>query len=138
MRALEQAAETAAHWSERDYDALFAPEGPRRSALVAVDGDEVICGFAIARCADEEWEIENVVVAEACRRVGIGGSLTRELLRAAGENGASVVLLEVRESNVAARELYERAGFVIVGRRAEYYRDPPETALIMRRLVSVS
>ena len=37
MRELEQQSETAAHWAEREYDALFAPDAPKRLALIAGD-----------------------------------------------------------------------------------------------------
>ena len=131
MRALEAQAETAAHWNAREYDALFAPEAPRRIALVVAEGDEVR-GFVIARCGPDEWEIENVVVAPEHRRLGIGGELVREVLRAAQEAGAAAVLLEVRESNAAARQLYERLGFAEAGRRSGYYRVPVEDALLLR------
>ena len=36
IRKLEQETETAAHWGEREYDALFAAEAPQRIALVAI------------------------------------------------------------------------------------------------------
>jgi len=129
MRALELSSETAAHWSAREYDALFAPEAPPRIALVAAEGDE-LRGFIIARCG-WEWEIENVVVAREHRRRGIGSELVRELLRAAQKAGAAAVLLEVRESNVEARQLYERLEFTEVGRRPGYYCAPVEDALVL-------
>ena len=132
MRALEQQAETAAHWSEREYAALFSPDAPQRLALVAIADTPQICGFAIARWGPGEWEIENVVVAAEHRRQGIGRALVRKLLQAAGEGGAEVVLLEVRQSNTAARQLYEGLGFVEAGRRPDYYRDPVEDALLLR------
>ncbi len=131
IRSIEQQAGTAAHWSAREYDALFAPEAPRRIALVVAEGHEVR-GFVIARCGPEEWEIENVVVAPEHRRRGIGSDLVREILRAAQDAGAAAVLLEVRESNAAARQLYERLGFAEAGRRPGYYRVPFEDALLLR------
>lgn len=136
MRALEQQAETAAHWPEREYDALFSPDAPKRIALVAAEPAEVVAGFLIARCAVDEWEIENVVVAAPLRRAGIGRALVDELLWRAQENHLTAVLLEVRESNTPARRLYEKAGFSEVGRRTAYYRDPSEDALLLKYSVS--
>lgn len=134
IRKLEQQAETAAHWAEREYDALFAPEAPTRIALVVSSEADIsrIQGFVIARCASEEWEIENVVVGADHRRSGMASALIRELLRKAALGGATSVLLEVRESNVAARQLYEKFGFSEAGRRTGYYRDPLEDGLILR------
>jgi [ribosomal protein S18]-alanine N-acetyltransferase len=134
MRSLEQQADSAAHWSERDYAALFVPDAPQRLALVAQnDDDQKLCGFAIARCGTDDWELENVVVAMQHRRRGIGRALVREILSAAREAGAGSVVLEVRESNPGARQLYEAFGFVEAGRRAAYYRNPDEDALTLRR-----
>ena len=132
MRALEQQSEAAAHWSEREYDALFAPEAPKRLALVAADeGGREIYGFAVARCGPDEWEIENVVVAVGQRRRGLGSRLVQQILLAARGAGATAVLLEVRESNVAARQLYASLGFSEIGRRSGYYREPSEDAVLL-------
>jgi [ribosomal protein S18]-alanine N-acetyltransferase len=133
MRVLEQQTETAAHWAEREYDALFAVEAPPRIALVAtseVDAGRVV-GFVIARCATAEWEIENVVVAREKRNGGVGIKIIRELLLQAQRGGATSVLLEVRESNLAARRLYEKLGFSQQGRRSNYYHQPEEDALLL-------
>ena len=134
IRALEQQADSAAHWAEREYDALFAADAPARIALVAVGKSDAaqVHGFVIARCALDEWEIENVVVADGDRRLGIGTRLVQELLLRVLAAGATSVLLEVRESNTAARRLYEKLGFSEQGRRSNYYRDPPEDALLLQ------
>jgi ribosomal-protein-alanine N-acetyltransferase len=133
IRALEQQAETAAHWAEREYDALFAAEAPPRIALVATSEEDAGCviGFVIARCATAEWEIENLVVAPEKRNRGVGIKIIRELLLLAQSEGATSVLLEVRESNLAARRLYEKLGFSQQGRRSNYYREPEEDALLL-------
>ena len=133
IRALEQQAETAAHWAELEYDALFAADAPPRLALVAApeaDSGRLI-GFLIARCATPEWEIENVVVAREKRRRGIGIEIILALLREAQSSGATSVLLEVRESNLPALRLYEKLGFSRQGRRSSYYKYPEEDALLL-------
>ncbi len=132
--SLAAESETAAHWSAREYDALFAAEAPERVALVAVEDSQpgVIAGFVIARCGDDEWEIENVVVDPGLRQQGIGRRLIDSVLREARENRATAILLEVRESNTAARALYVRAGFREAGRRRAYYQNPDEDALVLR------
>jgi ribosomal-protein-alanine N-acetyltransferase len=128
IRALEAQADSAAHWRARDYDALFSPDAPKRIALVA-DNEGQIDGFIIARRGADELEIENVVVAANRRREGIGRDLVRRVL---GEAGSLPVLLEVRQSNAAARQLYLGLGFAEIGRRTDYYREPPEDALVLR------
>jgi ribosomal-protein-alanine N-acetyltransferase len=131
MRTLEQHAGTAAHWAEREYDALFATEAPPRLALVATSDVDRVVGFVIARCSTGEWEIENIVVAPTHRRRGVGIKIIRELLIQAQYTGATSVLLEVRESNLAARRLYEKLGFSQHGRRYSYYQGPEEDALLL-------
>ncbi len=98
--------------------------------------DEDAHAFLIARCELDEWEIENVVVAANQRRRGIASQLIAELMRLAGQARATSVLLEVRESNLAARRLYEKLGFTQFARRPQYYRNPPEDALLLKILVS--
>ena len=77
-----------------------------------------------------EWEIENVVVAAEFLRRGIANELVRELIQRAKNDNASAILLEVRESNLPARGLYEKNGFREAGRRRAYYRDPVEDAIL--------
>jgi ribosomal-protein-alanine N-acetyltransferase len=138
IRTLEQQSETAAHWSSREYEALFAAEAPRRVVLIAVDEADTsnLRGFIIARCGVGEWEIENVVVAREQQRRGLGSALVGRLLHEARESGITSALLEVRPSNTAARRLYEKMGFSEIGRRPDYYREPPEDALILKISIS--
>jgi ribosomal-protein-alanine N-acetyltransferase len=142
IRWLEQQAENAAHWTDREYEALFAPDAPARIALVAYDevgsGVVPIHGFLIAQCALGDWEIENVVVATARRRHGVGTNLIQQLLLQARKHGATSVLLEVRESNRAARRLYENSGFSEHGRRKNYYKEPSEDAVLLKIFIAVS
>lgn len=134
LLALAQQSDSAAHWTQREYEALFAPDAPRRLALVAVkQAESEIVGFVVALCQFGEWEIENVVVATESRRQGIALSLVREFLEKAGTAKAEAVLLEVRESNVAARQLYAKLGFTEYARRARYYDRPAEDAILLRR-----
>jgi [ribosomal protein S18]-alanine N-acetyltransferase len=139
IRALEQRAASAAHWAEREYDALFAADAPVRFVLVAVNESDAaqLDGFVIARWTLDDWEVENVVVARERQRLGIGTKLIQDLLSRAQATGATSVLLEVRESNLAARRLYEKLGFSEEGRRSNYYRDPTEDALLLRYPIAI-
>ncbi len=128
--ALERHAVTAAHWAEADYQRLFAAGGVERLALVLEEGEVV--AFIVARGAGVEWEIENVAVAGSARRRGLGTRLLGELLNRLRARGAASVFLEVRESNHAARSLYEKRAFEEQGRRAGYYRQPAEDAIVYR------
>jgi ribosomal-protein-alanine acetyltransferase len=129
--SLEQSTPAAAHWSGEQYRRIFHDATPSRTMLVAEEGG-VVLGFVAARRIELEWEIENIAVAAEKQRRGLGRSLVGELSRCARLAHATSLLLEVRESNVAARGLYEKLGFVSEGRRKNYYRAPKEDAVLYR------
>jgi len=123
--AIEQASPSAAHWTAGQYENRI-----KDGVVIVAERDARICGFLCARVAAGEWEMENVVVAAESRRNGIASALIRTLLTKWNESAGSAVLLEVRESNVAARALYEKCGLCQVGRRRCYFRDPNEDAIL--------
>jgi ribosomal-protein-alanine N-acetyltransferase len=146
MMELDRASPTAAHWTEAQYRhaLLQGSEDPERLVLVAEVSRATaaaveeggrgfpILGFLLARHLAPEWELENIAVAPGARRKGLGTQLLKALLARARETGAQAVFLEVRESNTAARRLYEKAGFQQAGRRKSYYADPPDDAVLYR------
>jgi [ribosomal protein S18]-alanine N-acetyltransferase len=119
----------AAHWSAEQYQQIFVNSLPRRVVLV-MEEQSVVQAFLVGRVLDTEWEIENIVVANSRRRRGLGKQLLDEFLRISKKNGARTIFLEVRESNVAARKLYEKCGFTENGRRQRYYEGPEEDAIL--------
>jgi ribosomal-protein-alanine N-acetyltransferase len=135
---IERAALTAAHWPQSDYENILTSTSPHRLLLVAEVNAEVpakVQGFLVARSLlVTEWEIENVVVAETARRRALGTALVAAFLEQIGlhkqPSDQLDVYLEVRESNVAARQLYEKSGFRLDNRRRAYYRLPEEDALL--------
>ncbi len=124
----------ASQWSLQQYQSALA-ENSKRSTLV-IENAGTICGFLVAHEIDGEWEIENLAVAEKYRCGGLGTQLVREFLQLARRRAAKQIFLEVRESNSAARRLYERCGFVEAGHRNDYYRDPDEDAIVYRVMLS--
>ena len=89
-------------------------------------------GFVIARVLAEEWEIENIVVADSAAAAWAGHSSAGRTSRSGPSQGAAAVFLEVRESNRAARALYEKWAFLESGSRRGYYKDPQEDAILYR------
>lgn len=77
--------------------------------------------------AGGEFEILNLAVDPVCRRMGVAKALLHHQLARGGEH-----FLEVRESNAAARKLYESMNFRVIGTRREYYTNPEETAIVMK------
>jgi ribosomal-protein-alanine N-acetyltransferase len=138
MMDLEQENPAAAHWSRQQYEGLFFTAGQpsERVAWVAEEEDDSaepkVHAFLIAHKIDTEWELENIVVAEAARRRGVGARLLSEFISHARAERGSAIFLEVRESNQSARALYRKAGFDEAGLRKSYYSHPPEDAILCR------
>jgi ribosomal-protein-alanine N-acetyltransferase len=120
IAAIQATASEASQWLPSDYLAF--------DCAVALQAGAV-AGFVVSRqVADQEREILNIAVHPDFRRLGIASELLRgEITRSPGTH-----FLEVRESNLAARRLYERMGFQAVGTRPGYYENPPETGIVMR------
>jgi [ribosomal protein S18]-alanine N-acetyltransferase len=92
-----------------------------------------VAGFcAFWRVADQ-IHINNLAIRPELRGKGLGRTLLRRVLDEAERLGAVHATLEVRRSNIAARRLYEGAGFQLAGVRASYYTHPIEDALILAR-----
>ncbi len=96
-----------------------------------------LVGFASARLLVDEVHVLRVTVAASWRRQGVGARLLEGLVAWARVVGARDVVLEVRESNEAARALYVRAGFLADGRRTNYY-PAGEAALLLRHALLTS
>lgn len=140
--AIEQQAASAAHWPPDEYEKLVrtgvvlvaehVAEQVAEQAAHPADAEQTgrLCGFVCAKAVAGEWEIENVVVAGEFLRQGIADRLMQALLDQAKESAASRILLEVRESNLPARRLYEKHAFREVGRRPKYYNNPLEDAIL--------
>ncbi len=133
LLALEHGAPSAAHWTHPQYEQALNDNSVQRMTLIADEPKEnFILGFLIASRIADDWEIENVVVAEAWRRKHIASHLVVAFLGELRAGGAGSVLLEVRESNFGARRLYEKIGFTAEGRRKNYYSFPDEDAVLYR------
>ena len=80
----------------------------------------------------DEGQILNIATHPDYRRRGYGDALLSRMLSDSKEKGITFITLEVRESNAAARGLYEKKGFYQVGRLKNYYDSPREDALILK------
>lgn len=96
--------------------------------LVARQAGTLVAALAWRTVAPDEREILYLETAPDRRRQGLARELLHSLLR--GWTGS--VFLEVRESNQAALALYTQCGFLAVGRRADYYRNPSESAIVLK------
>ena len=89
-----------------------------------------IAGYIVFWIIDDILEIHNLAVKGPFKRKGIATALLNFVVTLAGKEGVKEMFLEVRESNQKAAALYEKTGFKLKGRRKDYYRNPPEDALI--------
>ena len=94
-------------------------------------GKPSLAGYIVARMGADELHINNFAVRDQFRRRGIGRDLLNRILEEGKRCGVSCAFLELRAGNSAALNLYQLAGFQVTARRARYYSDPVEDALVM-------
>ena len=99
------------------------------SVVAEYDGE--ILGYAIMMISFDTADIANIAVDIAHRRKGIAEKLMKRLLEHGNSTGVSQYMLEVRQNNTVAINLYEKFGFEIIGKRKNYYSNPVEDALVM-------
>jgi len=129
--AIQQHSVTASTWNRERCLELTQKLTDRRYSLV-IEEEGVIGGFIVGSKVNDEWEIENIAVKPDARRRGLGSHLVGEFINLAKMLGAKAIFLEVRESNHAAKALYEKWAFTEEGRRKSYYKEPEEDALVLK------
>ena len=117
-------------WSENSVASEL--NNPLSLWLVALDG-ETVAGYVGSQSVLDGADMMNIAVHPDYRRQGVARELVAELTDALAEKGVKILALEVRQSNAPAIALYEQLGFQQVGLRPNYYRNPRENALIMRK-----
>ncbi|CAN5672932.1 N/A [soil metagenome] len=115
-------------WSLRTFEALL---GRDTVSFQVLEAEGEVAGHGVLWWVGPEAEVANLAVAPEFRGRQGGALLLDALLAAASVRGVETVFLEVRESNRPARSLYATRGFVPVGRRPQYYQNPPEDAVVM-------
>lgn len=98
--------------------------------------DVPVAAFCAFWLVVDQVHINNLAVRPEMRRRGLGSRLLDAVMKEAGKLGAASLMLEVRESNTAARRLYERAGFNVHSVRKSYYTNPVEDALVLVRVTN--
>jgi ribosomal-protein-alanine N-acetyltransferase len=101
--------------------------------FVAREATGHIVGFCSFWRVLDELHINNLAVLPMYRRRGVASAILGRVFDEARVLGANRATLEVRRSNDAARQLYERFGFAVAGVRRGYYRNPEEDALVLWR-----
>lgn len=123
-------------WSVGEFETMLAERNTFAQRLMR---GRTTIGFIISRLAADEAEILSVAIASSERGRGLSRELVASHLGHLAGLGIHRVFLEVEENNEPAVRLYRRAGFQVVGRREQYYRDASGAklnALIMQRDLS--
>lgn len=130
--AMQEKSPEAAHWTPDDYARLMDDAGGKIlvAELPTMDPPKIL-GFAAFHRVIDEVEIRNMAVDPEHRHQGVGRALLETARDRLLQAGAKRVFLEVRASNKPALSLYCSIGFAIHSRRADYYRDPQEDALVL-------
>jgi [ribosomal protein S18]-alanine N-acetyltransferase len=116
-------------WPERSFRFELIENPASRCWVVEQDGK--IVGMLVAWMLVDEAHIATIATHPDFRRRGIARNLLTYALRYMSKEGAVSSLLEVRESNIAAQEMYCKFGYEAVGRRRHYYKDTDEDAILM-------
>ncbi len=115
-------------WSE---DSMRSALQQQETIYLVDEIEGRIRGYLGIWCMAEDGDLCNMAVAEQARREGVASGLMEEGMAYCRKQGVRRIVLEVRESNLPAKNLYQRKGFVPIGVRKQYYSDPQEDAIIM-------
>ncbi|EAT14312.1 ribosomal protein S18-alanine N-acetyltransferase [Desulfuromonas acetoxidans] len=121
-------------WTSHLFERELANPLSRMTVVVV---EEEIVGYLCVWIVAGEAEIHNIATARHWQRRGVASFVMEALFRQLREEGIGRLLLEVRASNLAALELYQRWGFETSCRRNGYYQDG-EDALLMHCELSIS
>ncbi len=100
-------------------------------SLIAEGDGGVALGYLLGLSLFGEGELLRIAVLESARGEGIGKLLLQGFVDILRQNGAEACFLEVRRSNLSALALYRSFGFLTVGERKNYYKNPTEDALLL-------
>lgn len=116
-------------WSRESFRREIEENVAARYLVAEKDGR--VIGYAGAWVILDECHITNIAIREEERGNGYGKTLTSALMQYVSNLGTAYATLEVRVSNLRAQHIYERLGFVRVGKRKKYYEDNGEDAYLM-------
>lgn len=115
-------------WNEKNFQESLDKDYTLM-AVARKEGQTV--GYIVIYLAADQAELESVAVLEEARRGGTASGLLAFAFEEAYRRGVRSMTLEVRESNTAARKLYEKFHFEMIGKRKRFYQNPQEDALIL-------
>ena len=115
-------------WSFESF--LSEAKKPSGYVLAVLDEKQAVKGFLTASCILDSGDLTAIAVSPECRKKGFAGKLLEALF---AKTGSAEIFLEVRESNQNAIALYQKYAFEQVGIRKNFYQNPQENAILMKR-----
>ena len=103
-------------WSETEFSAMLSA-----SNTLSVNCDD---GFALGQIVLDEAELFLIMIKPERRGQGVGNRILARFEQQALQNEIRRVILEVANSNVAARSLYVSNGYQQIAVRRNYYTFP--------------
>ena len=134
----EDVAEVAALEAENfsrpwSYDAFLKTLSDENYSVIIAKETDALLGYCVLLCTGGEADITNVCTAPAARGKGVATEMLTALMEVGAARGVKEYFLEVRESNTPARALYTKLGFEEIGLRKNYYEEPKEHAVLMKK-----
>ena len=119
-------------WTEGMFlDELRTEHAQCLVVKIETDGKAMIVAYIIFWLVADEVHLHNLAVRSEFRRQGLAHNLMNLMKGIAAQAGIKRQTLEVRETNLGAINLYRKCGFVVKGKRPQYYTDTREDALVM-------
>ncbi|MBR4342579.1 MAG: ribosomal protein S18-alanine N-acetyltransferase [Lachnospiraceae bacterium] len=115
-------------WSENMF---LSSKTENKQKILVLEDLGIIKGYGVIMTVLDECEILRIAVDSSYRKMGLGSMLLDGMMDFAMKDGARIFYLEVRDSNIPARVLYEKKGFKETGIRKDYYSNPTEDAVLM-------
>lgn len=116
-------------WSEEDFIRCLRQ---RNCIGMVAEHDEQVVGFMIYELHKTRLHVLNFAVNSEFRRRGVGEAMISKLISKLSHQRRSRVLLEVRETNLAAQLFFRSAGFRAVSVLRDFYDDTTEDAYLMQ------
>jgi ribosomal-protein-alanine N-acetyltransferase len=118
-------------WREMTFRGEISNQPISFPLVIVFKPQKKVIGYLIFWQIKERMQINNIAIHPDYRRLGIAEAVLQQVLSEVRREETKFVTLEVRPSNIAARTLYDKLGFDVLGIKENYYHDPPEPALVM-------
>jgi [ribosomal protein S18]-alanine N-acetyltransferase len=127
-------------WGRISFEGELSCKNARNYVVKSANADNTsqIVAYAFIHRVADELHILKIAVTPARRGHGVATWFLNSCFTMGNRQGANSVFLEVRPSNIPAVELYEKLGFMKIGRRPKYYTDSKEDALVMMKKLAKS